>query len=86
MKLNLCFSLCIYLDDVKFFDGMDEDGSKLNLQFLMFSLASFRCTVLYLNSPCLKLIIVNAVCFFRYSKECATQQEPWQWQKASYGH
>jgi hypothetical protein len=76
MKLNSCFSLC--LDNVKFFDGMDDDGSKLNLEF--------RYMVLCLNSPCLKLIIVNAVCFFRYSKECATQQEPQQWQKASYGH
>lgn len=51
---------------VKFFDGMDDDGSELNLQLLMLSLvASFRYTVLYLNSPRLRLMIVNGECFFR---------------------
>lgn len=51
---------------VKFFDGMDDDGSELNLQLLMLSLvASFRYTVLYLNSPHLRLMIVHGECFFR---------------------
>jgi hypothetical protein len=77
MKLNLGFSLCcIYLDDVKFFDGMDDDGSELNLHFICLVYLAFVVTVLYLNSPRLKLMIVNGECFFRYSKECTIQQEP----------
>jgi len=77
MKLNLGFSLCcIYLDNVKFFDGMDDDGSELNLHFICLVYLAFVVTVLYLNSPRLKLMIVNGECFFRYSKECTIQQEP----------
>ena len=64
------------MDDVKFFDGMDDDGSELTLQFLMLSLASFCSSVLYLNSPLLRLMIMNGKWCFRSSTEWGIHQEP----------
>ncbi|KAJ1436030.1 Transcription elongation factor, TFIIS/CRSP70, N-terminal, sub-type [Sesbania bispinosa] len=43
----------------QFFDGMDDDGSELTMEFRMLSLAIFCSMVLYLNSPLLSLMVVN---------------------------
>lgn len=61
---------------MKFFDGMDDDGSELNSQSLMLILNSFCYSVLYLNSPLIRFMIMNGECCFRSSKQWGIQQEP----------
>lgn len=60
----------------KFFDGMDDDGSEFNLQSLMIILNSFHYSVLKLNSPLLKFMIMNGECCFRSSRQWGIHQEP----------
>ncbi|MED6203995.1 hypothetical protein PIB30_005001 [Stylosanthes scabra] len=60
----------------QFFDGMDDYGSELTLPFLMLCLACFCSSVLYLNSPLLKIDDYEWERYFRSSTEWGIHQEP----------
>lgn len=52
-----------YLDDAKFFDGMDDFGSELTLQSLTIIVVFFLKN--YLNSPLLSFMIINLEMLFQ---------------------
>ncbi|KAJ6332188.1 hypothetical protein OIU76_010555 [Salix suchowensis] len=58
----------------QFFDGMDDDGSELLSFVPLFD--SFWYSVLYLNSPPLRFMIMNGEYCFRSSKQWGIHQEP----------
>ena len=68
-KLIGFFSLGCPTTTLKFFDGMDDDGSELNLQKFMFCWIALCYLVLYLNSPIIGFMIMNGECCFRSSKQ-----------------
>ena len=74
--IGIIFPLSLVLHYMKFFDGMDDDGSELNLLSLMLLLDSFFHLVLYLNSPLLRFMIMIGECCFRSSKQWGIHQEP----------
>jgi hypothetical protein len=75
--LTVCtFCVSLLLHYMKFFDGMDDDGSELNLLSFVPLFDGFWYSVLYLNSPLLRFMIMNGGCCFRSSKRWGIHQEP----------
>lgn len=70
---------------VKFFDGMDDDGSEFNFHSLMLLLYSFSYSVLFLDSPLLRSIIMNGGMLFQIlgtvgnSSRTVKMEENHQW-------
>lgn len=83
IETDFLFIPSVSLDaNMKFFDGMDDDGSESNFLSFCLILYSFWYSVLFLNSPLVRVVMMmNGEIFFQILETVGNSTRTWKFVK-----